>query len=109
MLKTSRWMVTLWEMEDVLKLREHLLHYWVIGRETCPTTGKEHYHAYFEFRKEYKIDYVKRLFGKTIHAEIALQDRDTCRRYCVKNGNIISEKKEDNIDDVFEVFGIKIK
>jgi len=114
--KSKNWMITLWDFNDanILRCKNHLCKYILIGMERCPHTQNLHFHAYIEFSKEYTISSVKSILRcKNIHCEIARLGREACRAYCLKDGECFYHFEEpttdEPIEDVFDVFGIKIK
>jgi hypothetical protein len=59
----------------------------VVGRETCPDTGKEHLQGYVTFTRAYRLTQLKRNYPKDIHWERALaQD---AANYCRKDGDVV--------------------
>lgn len=62
--------------------------YLIVGKETCPTTGKTHYQCYIELNAPQRVAYLKKLFNdKTIHVEARKGTRDQARDYCKKENN----------------------
>jgi len=113
--KSKNWMITLWDFNDVMRLRvkTHLTNYIVVGKEICPHTSSLHFHAYIEFSKEYSISSVKSVIKcKKSHCEIARLGREACKAYCLKDGECFfhyqkPERDIESPEDIFNVFDIK--
>jgi hypothetical protein len=70
--------------EDIEWQPDHMK-YLLYGRETCPTTGKEHLQGYVQFKKKQTIAGAKKIFGdNTIHFEFAKGDYEENYKYCTK-------------------------
>jgi len=75
---------TAYGVEDIEWKPEHMK-YLLYGRETCPTTGREHLQGYVQFKKKQTIVGAKRIFGDdTIHFEFAQGDYEANFKYCTK-------------------------
>jgi len=106
--KNKRWAFTSW-IKPQLKL--HLIDYIVWGEEYTPTTGLLHYQGYVEFKNAYSLKYVKSLFkDKTIHLEVARENRECNKLYCLKGVAVLTKFEYDNTpqlnDEVFDFFNI---
>lgn len=77
------WCLTFW-LEPKIKEGKPI-RYAIYGKETCPDTGKLHWHGYIEFDKRMTMAGVKKLYDdKTIHVEVRKGTRDQAREYCRK-------------------------
>jgi len=63
---------------------------WIMGREICPETKKEHLQGYVEFSFKKRLTALKKGLDNTIHWEKAKGDKQTNIKYCTKEGNYIS-------------------
>lgn len=111
--KSCRWCFTCWDFNSVLAWKTYKLHLvrcMVVGMELCPLTEKLHYQGYVEFKKEYTLGSVKRIwYDNETHWEIAQMPESNCIAYCSKennliiNHNVISNylKRDIDWDDVF--------
>lgn len=89
--KNNRWCFTAWKKPVV---NEKLVDY-IVWQKEQTGNGLEHYQGYVEFKNEYKLFQVKSLFkDKTMHCEIARQDRKTNFLYCTKNESYAGERYE---------------
>lgn len=58
--------------------------YCVYQREKCPTTQREHWQGYIEFKRSLRINTVKKAFqNNTIHLEPRHGSREEAREYCM--------------------------
>lgn len=61
--------------------------YIVLGREVCPTTGKEHIQGYAEFYNKITWRSAQRILGDpNCHIELRKGTREEARSYCMKDG-----------------------
>lgn len=61
------------------------IRYFIAGKETCPTTAKEHLQGYVEFTKPQRLTGVKKNLGDTtVHCEARRGTREQARDYCKK-------------------------
>lgn len=62
--RSRKWMVTLWDWsqksQDFIQKQKE----WIWGEEICPTTGRKHWHAYFESKNQVRFSTLKSQFGK---------------------------------------------
>lgn len=66
------------------------LKYHVVGKETCPTTGKEHWQGYIEFSMPKTITKIKKILGsKEAHIEARKGSAKEAAEYCKKDGDFI--------------------
>lgn len=68
----------------------------IVGRETCPTTDREHLQGYFKLKNAATWQNVKALFSRSglddVHLEQARGSPSQNWQYCSKEGNIFMEK-----------------
>lgn len=92
-LKDSRnWAIT----DHTLKSREFYtefhyrnnVSYLVLGKETCPTTGKEHWQGLVIFKNEKSVDTVRKALPG-VHVERCRKSELANERYCKKDGDWI--------------------
>lgn len=61
--------------------------YLIVGVETCPTTGKQHWQSYMEFQEKTSMKKIKEMFqDKSVHLEPKRGTREQARVYCKKEG-----------------------
>ena len=66
------------------------IRYFIVGRETCPTTKKIHYQGYIAFKNAKTFKQTKRWFGlDKIHIEQAVAGDKANEKYCSKEDVII--------------------
>lgn len=91
-IRCRKWFVTLWSMSQMS------LHFikgfkeWVIGKEKCPTTGKEHWHVYFESKNQISFDTLKNKFGNC-DIQKAKGKPQQCFDYVTKDGEYETNMK----------------
>ena len=75
---------TAFDVEDIEWKPDHMK-YLLYGRETCPTTGREHLQGYVQFKKKQTIAGAKKIFDNdSIHFEFAKGDYEENFKYCTK-------------------------
>lgn len=79
------WCFTSFETQKPVWDRD-LMEYLCYGKETCPTTNKEHWQSYVIWKKKARMPKLKSSFGETVHCEIAKGSPPQNRRYCMKDG-----------------------
>lgn len=57
--------------------------YVIVGRETCPTTNRQHFQGYIYYENARKLSAVIKQF-KPRHVEIAVKEAHVNRTYCSK-------------------------
>lgn len=68
------------------------IRYFIVGKETCPTSKKIHFQGYISYKNGKTFKQTKRWFGlDKIHLEIARADDFKNQAYCEKEGNLILE------------------
>lgn len=87
----AKWCFTLHnytaEDEDRIKQHAESVKYCIFGREVCPTTGRRHLQGYVHFKTPKRLSEIKRIFGATIHAEIAKGSAQQNKTYCSKTSD----------------------
>lgn len=62
--------------------------YAIYGLEECPTTGRQHWQSYVEFKSPQRFAAVKKMYDDdTLHIEPRQGTRDQAREYCMKDGH----------------------
>lgn len=62
--------------------------YVLVGKEVCPTTGRDHLHIYLECKTKRSLGGLKRiLHDSEIHIEFRMGTRQEAMEYCKKDGN----------------------
>lgn len=90
---------TAYNVEDIEWHPDHMK-YLLYGRETCPSTGRQHLQGYVQFHKKQTIVGAKRIFGDdTIHFEFAKGDYEENYKYCTKT------RECDEVPNVFFEYG----
>lgn len=79
--------------DDVNRLlgleEDHRVKALIAGRETAPSTGRQHLQGYIEFKDPQRLAGVKRILGSnTVHAEQRGGTREQAKQYCEKEGDI---------------------
>lgn len=70
------------------------------GFETCPDTGRLHWHLYLRMRTRSRMETVKRFLNRDdAHCEIAKGNEQQCKDYCFKDGNNTGEYGEFKADE----------
>lgn len=81
--------------------------YLVVGKEICPTTGKEHWQGYVEFDSPTAMNTVKNMLGGSgVHIEPRRGSAEEASVYCKKDGNFQewgSIKQQGKRNDLSEV------
>lgn len=88
------WCLTLWSMEDVARLESLETAVLVVGKETCPKTAREHYHAYVRFRNARAFRSIKMHFPNA-HLEPRFGTEAQAIQYATKDGEIIINRITD--------------
>jgi len=86
-MKARTWCFTHYPEEGCLTkfLEAPLRRYCIVGEETCPKTGKQHYQGYIEFHTSVRLASLKSLDNST-HWEARKGTREQAREYCMKEG-----------------------
>jgi len=97
MTTSRKWVMTLFNFSDYEHLpkivfHESLYKYIILGKEVCPTTGKEHIQGYVHFKhRAYSMTSLSAIFGDQGHFEIAKGDDVQNKFYCNKDNNVVYE------------------
>lgn len=81
------WCLTIYNDEEMEKLKEEKSKYCIIGKEHCPTTQKIHYQCYINLTESKEFSTLKKIF-KTAHMEAALGSDEQNKKYCSKENMI---------------------
>lgn len=90
MAQKRHWCVTDWPTEDnddIPTFNDADMKYLIVGRETCPDTGKQHFQCYVQFRKSIRLTTAKKYFSDKAHLEPAMGTPEQASEYCKKEGN----------------------
>jgi len=97
---------TAWNVD--IEYDTEYMKYLVIGKEVCPSTGKEHLQGYCEFVKPTDFSIVKKLLGENTHLEPRVSTAARASDYCKKDNNfkeygtIGKQGKRTDLDAVVE-------
>lgn len=73
--------------ENGYKFNEKQMKYLVVGKEICPTTGKEHWQGYVELKNAKTFSAIKKLFkDNKLHLEERKGNALQASNYCKKDG-----------------------
>lgn len=87
--RNRSWVFTMYNEEDVRKIKSlNTLKAMCIGREVCPTTGKEHYQGYVRFDNVVRFTWWKNQFP-TVHVEPRKGHEYQAAEYCRKEGDVV--------------------
>lgn len=84
-------MVTLWNIEDVERLKSLEAPVLVVGEELAPDTGRLHYHAYVRFGNARTFRSLHLQFPNG-HFEAPRSTEDKCIQYCKKDGKVLVDR-----------------
>lgn len=91
-IRSRKWFVTLWSMSQLTQHYIKSFKEWVIGKEKCPTTGKEHWHVYFESKNQIDFNTLKNKFGNC-DIQKAKGKPQQCFDYVTKDGEYETNMK----------------
>lgn len=84
------WCFTEFDMLKIDKIwDESKMRYLVMGKEKCPTTGKEHLQGYVYFNNAVSFKGVKRYLSASTHVEGCRGNSESNINYCKKEGDFI--------------------
>lgn len=84
--KIRHWCFTSFKMDQNWDIEGY--RYLIVGKETCPESGRLHWQGYIELNGPQRMSYIKKIFNdNTIHLEIRKGTREQARDYCKKDGN----------------------
>lgn len=63
------------------------MNYYVLGLETCPTTGRLHIQGYFQLMRPQRMSYIRQHLWDTAHYEPAVGTPDQNAAYCKKDND----------------------
>ena len=76
--------------ETGYEFNENQMKYLVVGKEICPTTGKEHWQGYVELKNAKTFSAIKKLFkDNKLHLEERKGNALQASNYCKKDGKYI--------------------
>lgn len=84
--KVRRWTITFWDdPREIAKKLLPRLDYFITGREICPTTNREHWQSYVEFKsRTYRMTAVK-MFNLKCSFLVSRGDGEANEKYCTKD------------------------
>lgn len=97
--RSRAWCLTLWSREDVARLESLETSALVVGEETCPSTGKLHFHAYVRFKHARSFASLHVQFPN-VHIEAPRQSEAKCVEYCLKDGKVVVDRRGVVLDGV---------
>lgn len=77
---------TIWNENEKNEFVQLCNQYYIIGNETCPTTGRMHYQCYGEFKGQVSFDKIKKLMP-TAHIEARKGTVEEAILYCKKEAH----------------------
>lgn len=79
--------------EGLPKFIEADMNYMIYGLETCPTTHKDHFQGYVQFKKAMTMTAIKskNYFSNKVHLEVSKGTPEQAAEYCKKEGNYIED------------------
>lgn len=88
------WCFTAYNLPQIPTTHSHF-RYAIFQKERCPSTKREHYQGYIEFKQGIKLGPLKTAFGDdTIHFEGRLGTAQQARDYCMKKESQIEPPQE---------------
>lgn len=90
MAQARAWCFTAWTEEDVERVRGSDPVAFVVGREVCPETGKEHFQGYVRWRSPKRFAWWKTTVP-TVHVEVRKGTEVEAAEYCRKDGNVLHD------------------
>lgn len=84
--------MTIYNEEEMNRLKEEKTKYCIIGKEHCPTTGKLHYQCYATLTESQLWTTIKKKYP-TAHIEIAKGTEAQNQKYCSKENRIFESGK----------------
>lgn len=81
--------------------------YYIIGLETCPTTGKQHWQGYIKFKGAVRFNTAKERIGDPeAHIEYAKGNDQQNIDYCSKEGDYIEDGKRPSQGERTDLLGV---
>jgi hypothetical protein len=62
-----------------------IFHYGIVGKEVCPTTGRQHLQCYFELKKQTRFNAIKKALPDGCHIESRKGSQQQSIDYCKKD------------------------
>lgn len=94
--RTRGWCVTLWSREDVERLESMPVTVLVVGEETCPDTGRLHYHAYVQFENPIRFKTLRVHFPNA-HFEPRKGSVEQAIDYALKDGKVVVNRVPEKV------------
>lgn len=89
--RSRGWVLTLWKMDDVERLKTLESAILVVGEEVAPLTSRVHYHAYIGFANARTFRSLKLQFPDA-HIEPLRSSVANAVQYCKKDGKVLVER-----------------
>lgn len=89
--KSRSWVLTLWKMDDVERLKRLEAPVVVVGEEQAPSTGRTHYHAYIRFANPRSFRSLHLQFPDA-HLEPLRATELNAVEYVKKDGKVLVER-----------------
>lgn len=86
-MKSRSYCLTIWE-EPPAELPGGV-RYAIYGKEICPETKKTHWQSYVEMFGSQRLSFIKKIYGRTVHAEVRKGTRNEAKTYCQKDGEYV--------------------
>lgn len=83
--KNRKWCFTSFELEPP-EFNEKIMLYLCYGKETCPSTKKEHWQGFVIFKNARSLSGCKKSYGSSIHFEPTRGTDEQNIKYCSKDG-----------------------
>lgn len=111
--KARNWCFTHFgEKEELENVKEHCT-YLIFQKERCPTTKKEHFQGYVEFKENLRLGEVKKRFNiSSLHLEPRRGTQEQAINYCKKEdtkvegpfifGKVKEQGKRSDIDEIYQ-------
>lgn len=89
--KCRSWVFTDFELDNVSRYKGLQAAVLVVGKETCPTTGREHLQGYVSFANARSLAWWKNQFPGA-HVEPRRGSEEQAVAYCRKEGNVVVDR-----------------
>ncbi|GBN46473.1 Replication-associated protein [Araneus ventricosus] len=80
------WCFTTFTLQPEPIFDERVFQYLIVGRETCPTSGRKHLQGFCWFRERKRLAGAKKIFA-TAHLEASKGSPEQAANYCKKDGD----------------------
>lgn len=85
-MSARKWCFTSFNTE--ININKDLVQYYVVGREKCPNTGRQHLQGFVYMKKKARMNTVKQAINdRSAHMELARGTIADNRNYCTKDGD----------------------